>query len=61
MELRRLGRSGLRVSPLGLGTARMAGLGWRHGAAPAVSPEARRFGPLPADAMRAIDEALGRG
>jgi aryl-alcohol dehydrogenase-like predicted oxidoreductase len=29
MELRRLGRSGVQVSPLGLGTARMAGLGWR--------------------------------
>lgn len=55
MELRRLGRSGLRVSPLGLGTARMAGLGWRHGAAPAVSPEARR------DAVRQIQEAVDLG
>jgi aryl-alcohol dehydrogenase-like predicted oxidoreductase len=55
MELRRLGRSGLRVSPLGLGTARMAGLGWRHGAAPSVSVEARR------DAVRQIQEAVDLG
>lgn len=55
MELRRLGRSGLRVSPLGLGTARMAGLGWRHGAAPAVTPEARR------DAVRQVREAVDLG
>jgi aryl-alcohol dehydrogenase-like predicted oxidoreductase len=26
MEFRRLGRSGVKVSPLGLGTARLAGL-----------------------------------
>jgi aryl-alcohol dehydrogenase-like predicted oxidoreductase len=31
MELRRLGRSGIKVSPLGLGTARIAGLGFREG------------------------------
>jgi aryl-alcohol dehydrogenase-like predicted oxidoreductase len=55
MELRRLGRSGLRVSPLGLGTARMAGLGWRHEAMPAVSPEARR------DAVRQVEEAVDLG
>lgn len=34
MELRRLGRSGVKVSPLGLGTARMAGLGWRDDVVP---------------------------
>jgi aryl-alcohol dehydrogenase-like predicted oxidoreductase len=28
MEYRRLGRSGVKVSPLGLGTARIVGLGW---------------------------------
>ena len=55
MELRRLGRSGLRVSALGLGTARMAGLGWRHDAAPPVSPEARR------DAVRQVQEAVDLG
>ena len=55
MELRRLGRSGLRVSALGLGTARMAGLGWRHGAETAVSPEARR------DALRQVQEAVDLG
>ena len=31
METRRLGRSGIQVSPLGLGTARIAGLGFREG------------------------------
>ncbi len=55
MELRRLGRSGLRVSPLGLGTARMAGLGWRHEGTPAVSPEARR------EAVRQVQEAVDLG
>jgi len=34
MEFRRLGRSGVQVSPLGLGTARLAGLGWRDDLAP---------------------------
>lgn len=55
MELRRLGRSGLRVSALGLGTARMAGLGWRHDEAAAVSPDARR------DAVRQVQEAVDLG
>ena len=55
MELRRLGRSGLRVSPLGLGTARMAGLGYRRPGAPAVTPEARR------DAVRQVQEAVDLG
>ena len=30
LELRKLGRSGIQVSPLGLGTARLAGLGFRE-------------------------------
>jgi aryl-alcohol dehydrogenase-like predicted oxidoreductase len=30
MEFRRLGRSGIKVSPLGLETARMAGLGFQE-------------------------------
>jgi len=29
MECRKLGRSSLKVSPMGLGTARLAGMGWR--------------------------------
>ena len=55
MEIRRLGRSGLRVSPLGLGTARMAGLGWRQEATPAVSLASRR------DAVRQIEAAVDLG
>ena len=55
METRRLGRSGLRVGPLGLGTARMAGLGWSDETTPAVSPEARR------DAIRQIQAAVDLG
>lgn len=42
MQARRLGRSGVRVGPLGLGAARMAGLGWNHDATPEVTPAARR-------------------
>ncbi len=30
LKYRTLGRSGIQVSPLGLGTARMAGLGWHE-------------------------------
>jgi aryl-alcohol dehydrogenase-like predicted oxidoreductase len=33
MELRRLGKSAVQVSPLGLGTAPMAGLGFREDSA----------------------------
>jgi aryl-alcohol dehydrogenase-like predicted oxidoreductase len=40
MEFRRLGRSGIKVSPLGLGTARMAGLGWHDDLAPQDSCQA---------------------
>ncbi len=39
MELRKLGRSEIMVSPLGLGTARMAGLGWREDITHQVSPK----------------------
>jgi aryl-alcohol dehydrogenase-like predicted oxidoreductase len=55
MELRRLGRSGIKVSPLGLGTARMAGLGWREGTTPQVSSQAKR------DAVRQIQAAVDLG
>lgn len=55
MELRRLGRSDLRVSPLGLGTARMAGLGWREDRALAPSSPAAR------DAVRQIQAAVDLG
>jgi aryl-alcohol dehydrogenase-like predicted oxidoreductase len=55
MEFRRLGRSGVKVSPLGLGTARMAGLGWREDLAPQVSSQAKR------DAVRQIQAAVDLG
>ena len=54
MESRRLGRSGVQVSPLGLGTARMAGLGWREDLAE-VPAQARR------DAVRQIRAAVDLG
>jgi len=55
MELRRLGRSGIKVSPLGLGTARMAGLGWRDDLAPQDPSQAKR------DAVRQIQAAVDLG
>jgi len=55
MELRRLGRSGAKVSPLGLGTARMAGLGWRDDLAPQDPSQAKR------DAVRQIQAAVDLG
>jgi aryl-alcohol dehydrogenase-like predicted oxidoreductase len=55
MESRRLGRSGLNVSPLGLGTARMAGLGWRHDVPPRVSSDAKQA------AVRQIQAAVDLG
>jgi aryl-alcohol dehydrogenase-like predicted oxidoreductase len=55
MELRRLGRSGASVSPLGLGTARMAGLGWREDIVPEESSQASR------DAVREIQAAVDLG
>ena len=68
IEPRRLGRSGLKVSPLGLGTARIAGLGWREDLKPQFSSpavqdavrqiQASQFGPLPMDAMQAIAEKV---
>lgn len=39
MKLRRLGRSGIEVSPMGLGTARIAGMGWRDEMAPHVTQQ----------------------
>jgi aryl-alcohol dehydrogenase-like predicted oxidoreductase len=55
MELRRLGRSGVKVSPLGLGTARMAGLGWRDDLAPQDPAQAKR------DAVPQIQVAVDLG
>jgi aryl-alcohol dehydrogenase-like predicted oxidoreductase len=55
MEFRRLGRSGIKVSPLGLGTARMAGLGWREELAPQDASQAER------DAVRQIQAAVDLG
>ena len=55
MELRRLGRSRVMVSPLGFGTARMAGLGWRDNLAPQDPSQAKR------DAVRQIQAAVELG
>jgi aryl-alcohol dehydrogenase-like predicted oxidoreductase len=55
MENRRLGRSGVKVSPLGLGTARLAGLGWREDIASQVSSQAI------GDAVRQIQAAVDLG
>lgn len=55
MELRRLGRSGIEVSPMGLGTARIAGLGWRDDLTPQNASEAIR------DAVQQIQAAVDLG
>jgi aryl-alcohol dehydrogenase-like predicted oxidoreductase len=55
MEFRILGKSGIKVSPLGLGTARMAGLGWRDDLAPPDPSQARR------DGVRQIQAAVDLG
>ena len=55
MEFRRLGRSGIKVSPLGLGTARMAGLGWHDELAPQDPAQAQR------DGVRLIQAAVDLG
>lgn len=55
MEFRRLGRSGMKVSPLGLGTARIAGLGWRDDVAPQDASQAKR------EAVRQIQAAVDLG
>lgn len=55
MEFRRLGRSGVKVSPLGLGTARLAGLGWREDVAPHDPSQAKRA------AVRQIQAAVDLG
>lgn len=55
MELRRLGRSGIKVSPLGLGTARMAGLGWNEDSFPQNNSGVKR------EAIRQIQAAVDSG
>jgi aryl-alcohol dehydrogenase-like predicted oxidoreductase len=55
MEFRRLGRSGVKGSPLGLGTACMVGLGWRDDFTPQDPFQAKR------DAVRQIQAAVDRG
>jgi aryl-alcohol dehydrogenase-like predicted oxidoreductase len=55
MESRRLGRSGVKASPLGLGTARMAGLGWREDLIPQDASQAKR------DGVRQIQAAVDLG
>jgi hypothetical protein len=55
MEFRQLGRSRVKVSPLGLGTARMVGLGWHDDLALQGRPQAKR------DAVRQIQEAVDLG
>lgn len=55
MELRRLGRSDVKVSPLGLGTARLAGLGWRDNLTLGDSSQAIQ------DAVRQIQAAVDLG
>jgi aryl-alcohol dehydrogenase-like predicted oxidoreductase len=55
IESRRLGRSGIQVSSLGLGTARLAGLGWREDA---VLPDSF---PGIRDAVRQIQVAVDLG
>jgi aryl-alcohol dehydrogenase-like predicted oxidoreductase len=55
MEFRKLGRSRVKVSPLGLGTARMGGLGWHDELAPQDPDQAQR------DAVRQIQAAVDLG
>jgi aryl-alcohol dehydrogenase-like predicted oxidoreductase len=55
MKSRKLGRSGIKVSPLGLGTARIAGLGWREDSVLQVSNQAKR------EAVRQIQAAVDLG
>ncbi len=55
MEFRRLGRSNIKVSPLGLGTARMGGLGWHDELAPQDLSRSKR------DAVRQIQAAVDLG
>ena len=55
MELRRLGRSGIKVSSMGLGTARLAGLGWHDELAPQDPILAKR------DGVQQIQEAVDLG
>jgi aryl-alcohol dehydrogenase-like predicted oxidoreductase len=61
MEFRRLGRSGVKVSPLGLGTARMAGLGWREDLAPSDVLYPRDPSQAERDAVQQIQAAVDLG
>ncbi|MBN2392329.1 MAG: aldo/keto reductase [Anaerolineae bacterium] len=61
MELRRLGRSGIKVSPLGLGTARIAGLGWRDESAPQAFAQAKWDASGQSAAVRQIQAAVDLG
>src|SRR4030065_1349021 len=55
MEFRRLGRSGVQVSPLGLGTARIARLGWHDDQALQDPSQVKK------DAVRQIQAAVDLG
>jgi aryl-alcohol dehydrogenase-like predicted oxidoreductase len=55
MEMRRLGRSNIWVSPLGLGTARIAGLGWRDDSIPQDPSQTKR------EAVQQIQAAVDLG
>ncbi len=55
MKYRKLGRSAIKVSPLGLGTARMAGLGWHDELAPQDPAQAQQEG------VRQIQAAVDLG
>jgi aryl-alcohol dehydrogenase-like predicted oxidoreductase len=61
MEFRRLGRSGVKVSPLGLGTARLAGLGWRDDLAPSDVLYPQDPSQAKRDAVRQIQAAVDLG
>jgi aryl-alcohol dehydrogenase-like predicted oxidoreductase len=55
MELRRMGRCGIKVSPLGVGTARLPGLGWRENQVTQVSIQNKK------EAVRLIQAAVDQG
>jgi len=61
MELRRLGRSGIKISPLGLGTARIAGLGFREELGSGESPQGVQDASEQREAVRQIQAAVDLG
>jgi aryl-alcohol dehydrogenase-like predicted oxidoreductase len=61
MGFRRLGRSGVKVSPLGLGTARMAGLGWREDLTPQDTSQAKLNAGGRSATVRQIQAAIDLG